>query len=227
MTYRMYETEISKGNHKSVHYTVDKFEGELDRGLDLSKYETSITALGPDIKNPAFHIHHLNRNGDYLTKDVLDAYNINVNFPTIYFTRDFPYTDNFKCGFHFDTFKKFKSLFLKDTVKIMKLFKGHFIDVLLAGDFTKDGDFIDESINIEIIPFQLNHQEVIDILSKNFEIDKEYVMRDEFLHYDIEQFAWHIKIKLYKDREQVVKFYRTSPYNPYLNFRYYDHSTRP
>ena len=222
MTYRMYETEISKGNHKSVHYTVDKFEGELDRGLDLSKYETSITALGPDIKNPVFHIHHLNRNGDYLTKDILDAYNINVNFPTIYFTREFPYTDNFKCGFHFDTFKKFKSSFLKDTVKIMKLFKGHFIDVLLAGDFTKDGDFIDESINIEVIPLQYHYREVLTILTDNFEIDKKDVMENEFLSYELDKFAWHIKIKLYKEKDTIVKFYKTSPTNPYLNFKGYE-----
>ncbi len=221
MTYKMYETEISKGNHKSVHYTVDKFEGELDRGLDLSKYETSITELGPDIQNPVFHIHHLDRDGDYLTKDVLDAYNINVNFPTIYFTREFPYTDNFKCGFHFDTFKKFKSSFFKDTIKIIKLFKGHFIDVLLAGDFTKDGDFIDESINIEVIPLQHHHQEVIKILTDNFEIDKKYVMQNEFLCYELSKFAWHIKIKLYKEKDTVVKFYKTSPINPYINFKGY------
>lgn len=227
MNYQLFETEVTKGDHKSIHYSLDKFEGELDKGLDLSKYELSMTALGTHIENTFFHVHHLDRDGDYLTQDVLDAYKINVDFPVIYFTRQFPYTDNFKCGFHLNTFKKFKSSFFRDTVKIIKLFKGHFIDVFLAGDFTKDGEFIDDSINIEIIPFQLNHQEIIDILSKNFEIDKEYVMRDEFLHYDIGQFAWHIKIKLYKDREPVVKFYRTSPYNPYLNFRYYDHSTRP
>lgn len=226
MNYQLFETEITKGDHKSLHYSLDKFEGELDKGLDLSKYEISMTALGTHIKDTFFHIHHLDRNGDYLAEDVLDAYKINVDFPVIYFTRRFPYIDNFKCGFHLDTFKKFKSSFFRDTVKIIKLFKGHFIDVFIAGDFTKDGEFIDDSINIEIIPFQLNHQEIITILLKNFEIDKDYIMRDAFLYYDIGQFAWHIKIKLYKDKKPVVKFYRTSPYNPYLKFRYYDHSTR-
>ena len=101
MNYQLFETEVTKGDHKSIHYSLDKFEGELDKGLDLSKYELSMTALGTHIENTFFHLHHLDRDGDYLTQDVLDAYKINVDFPVIYFTRQFPYTDNFKCGFHF------------------------------------------------------------------------------------------------------------------------------
>ena len=41
--YTMLETQISEGEHTSCHFCVDKFEGLLDKGLDLSKYELSIT----------------------------------------------------------------------------------------------------------------------------------------------------------------------------------------
>ena len=41
--YTMLETQISEGKHTSCHFCVDKFEGSLDRGLDLSKYELSMT----------------------------------------------------------------------------------------------------------------------------------------------------------------------------------------
>ena len=37
--YTMFETQISEGHHTSCHFCFDKFDGSLDRGLDLSKYE--------------------------------------------------------------------------------------------------------------------------------------------------------------------------------------------
>ena len=90
----MLETQISEGHHTSCHFCFDKFEGSLDKGLDLSKYELSIT----DPKTH-FHVHYLNRDGDYIKKEVLDAYDINVNFPVIFFGRELPYRDGFRCAY--------------------------------------------------------------------------------------------------------------------------------
>ena len=46
-------------------------------------------------------------------------------------------------------------------------------DVILAGDFRKDGLFIDESINIEIMPIQSRdvYFRIRDLLMDNFKID--------------------------------------------------------
>ena len=126
--------------------TTDKkqFDEELDRGLDLSKYETSITD-----PRSHFHIHYFNRSNDYMEKKVLDSYNINVNFPVIFFSREIPHRDGFRCAFHLQTLKKLRSPFLRDVVKIIKMFKGNFIDIILAADFTKNGEICNKDINIE------------------------------------------------------------------------------
>ena len=133
--YSMLETQLSEGHHTSVHFCHDKFDEELDRGLDLSKYETSITD-----PRSHFHIHYFNRSNDYMEKKVLDSYNINVNFPVIFFSREIPHRDGFRCAFHLQTLKKLRSPFLRDVVKIIKMFKGNFIDIILAADFTKNGE---------------------------------------------------------------------------------------
>ena len=59
-----------------------------------------------------------------LKKKVLDAYDINVDFPVIFFGRELPYRDGFRCAYHLGTLKKLKSL-VRDVVKIIKLFKGN------------------------------------------------------------------------------------------------------
>lgn len=42
-----------------------------------------------------------------------------------------------------------------------------------------------------------------------------------FSNYHINHFSWHIKIKL-KEDIHCVKFYRTYPNNPYLNYNQYN-----
>ena len=77
--------------------------------------------------------------------------------------------------------------------------------VILAGDFDKDGNFIDETINIEIIPYQNkeNYFKVKDILLKDFSVVQEKISRYDkmFVDYTIYDFCWHTKIKLYDSRE--------------------------
>ena len=184
----------------------------------MSKYELSITD-----PRSHFHVHYLNRDDDYIEQKVLDAYDINVDFPVIFFGRELPYRDGFRCAYHLSTLKKLKSPFVRDVVKIIKLFKGNFIDIILASDFSQDGVISDKDINIEIIPHIKNHNEIGDILEKNFELPKLDYYKESFYDYKEEDFAWHIKIKLFRYiKEPLIKFYKTYPNNPYLHFKYYD-----
>tara|TARA_B100000212_G_scaffold335650_1_gene307886 strand:+ start:79 stop:741 length:663 start_codon:yes stop_codon:yes gene_type:complete len=216
--YTMLETQISEGHHTSCHFCFDKFEGSLDKGLDLSKYELSITD-----PRSHFHIHYLNRDDDYIEQKVLDAYDINVDFPVIFFGRELPYRDGFRCAYHLSTLKKLKSPFVRDVVNIIKLFKGNFIDIILASDFSQDGVISDKDINIEIIPHMQNYKEIGEILEKNFELPKLQYYEESFNDYNEKDFAWHIKIKLFRYiKKPLVKFYKTYPNNPYLHFKIYD-----
>ena len=216
--YTMLETQISEGHHTSCHFCFDKFEGSLDKGLDLSKYELSITD-----PRSHFHVHYLNRDDDYIEQKVLDAYDINVDFPVIFFGRELPYRDGFRCAYHLSTLKKLKSPFVRDVVKIIKLFKGNFIDIILASDFSQNGLISDKDINIEIIPLMQNYKQIGEILEKNFELHKLGYYNESFNDYNEKDFAWHIKIKLFRYIKQpLVKFYKTYPNNPYLHFKIYD-----
>ena len=216
--YTMLETQISEGHHTSCHFCFDKFEGSLDKGLDLSKYELSITD-----PRSHFHVHYLNRDDDYIEQKVLDAYDINVDFPVIFFGRELPYRDGFRCAYHLSTLKKLKSPFVRDVVKIIKLFKGNFIDIILASDFSQDGIISDKDINIEIIPLMQNYKQIGEILEKNFELPKLEYYHESFNDYNEKDFAWHIKIKLFRYiKKPLVKFYKTYPNNPYLHFKIYD-----
>ena len=214
----MLETQISEGQHTSCHFCFDKFDGLLDKGLDLSKYELSITD-----PRSHFHVHYLNRDDDYIEQKVLDAYDINVDFPVIFFGRELPYRDGFRCAYHLGTLKKLKSPFVRDVVKIIKLFKGNFIDIILASDFSQDGIISDKDINIEVIPLMQNYKEIGEILEKNFELPKLEYYNESFNDYNEKDFSWHIKIKLFRYiKKPLVKFYKTYPNNPYLHFKYYD-----
>ena len=43
------------------------------------------------------------------------------------------------------------------------------------------------------------------------------------INYNEKDFAWHIKIKLFRYiKKPLVKFYKTYPNNPYLHFKIYD-----
>ena len=105
----------------------------------------------------------------------------------------------------------------------IKLFKGNFIDIILASDFTQSGEISNKDINIEIIPNINNYKKIGDILQKNFELPKLKYYEDSFNDYNEKDFAWHIKIKLFRYiKKPLVKFYKTYPNNPYLHFKYYD-----
>lgn len=236
--YQMFEKEITYGNHVSYHFCVDKFGNnfninskhfDIDQELskiqfDSSKYECSITTSNTTSSGDYFHISYLNRDNDYIDRKVLKTFNVNVGFPVIYFTKKFPIDDMFKCGFHLNTYKTFKSKFFSDVLKTIKLFKGLYCDIILAADFSSDGKFVDDSINIEIVPIQTKETfyRVKQILLDNFNIDilKINLYDKLFSTYTVDCFSWHIKIKLQDNT--CVKFYRTYPNNPYLNYKKYN-----
>ena len=242
--YKMFEREVTSGDHRSYHVCVEKFGNnfnpkskfyQIDQALsevkeDFSNYECNITLENHTSPNNYFHISYLAKRlyPPYIQKNVLDAFNIKVNFPVIYFTRQYPYTDTFKVGFDQYTYQKFNSKFYEKVITIIDKFVSELNGVnaiILAGDFTKEGKFIDETINVEIIPYQNrdNYFIVKDLLLENYNVIEDKISRYDkmFDNYEIFDFCWHTKIKLYIDREPVVKFYRTYPHNPFIGYHNY------
>ena len=167
----MYERELTHGGSYQYHTCVDKLE-EYD--IDLYDYEINITPKNETSPHDYIHVSCLKKGVDkFIRSSVLEYFNIPVEFPVVYFTRKVPFTPEFKCGFYLNTFKKFKSDYFKQTLDTIKLFKGLYNDIFLAGDFNQDGSFIDESINIEIMPIQSkdNYLTIRKILNENYSID--------------------------------------------------------
>ena len=216
--YKMYERELTQGGSYQYHTCVDKFD---DYNIDLYNYECNITPKNETSPYDYIHVSCLKKNVDkFIGKSVLEYFNIPVDFPVVYFTRKVPFTSEFKCGFYLNTFKKFKSYYFKQTLDTIKLFKGLYNDIFLAGDFNKDGSFIDESINIEIMPIQSkdNYLTIRKILNENYGIDN-FECDSLFNDYSVDKFHFHVKIK-YGVEGMIIKFYNTYPINPFIN--YYD-----
>ena len=216
--YKMYERELTQGGSYQYHTCVDKFD-EYD--IDLYDYECNITPKNETSPHDYIHVSCLKKGIDkFIRRSVLEYFNIPVNFPVVYFTRKVPFTSEFKCGFYLNTFKKFKSDYFKQTLDTIKLFKGLYNDIFLAGDFNQDGSFIDESINIEIMPIQSkdNYFTIRKILNENYGIDN-FECDSLFKDYSVDKFHFHVKIK-YSVDGMIIKFYNTYPINPFIN--YYD-----
>ena len=216
--YKMYERELTQGGSYQYHTCVDKLD-EYD--IDLYDYEINITPKNETSPHDYIHVSCLKKSVDkFVRRSVLEYFNIPVDFPVVYFTRKVPFTPEFKCGFYLNTFKKFKSDYFKQTLETIKLFKGLYNDIFLAGDFNQDGSFIDESINIEIMPIQSkdNYLTIRKILNENYSIDN-FECDSLFKDYSVDKFHFHVKIK-YSVDGMIIKFYNTYPINPFIN--YYD-----
>ena len=217
--YKMYERELTKGGAYQYHTCVDKFD---DYDIDLYDYECNFTPKNETSPYDYIHVSCLRKTiDDYVRQNVLDYFNIPVTFPVVYFTRKVPFTPEFKCGFYLNTFKRFKSAYFHQTLYTLKLFKGLYNDIILAGDFTEDGKFIDDSINIEIMPIQSKdiYFKIRKILSEMYSIDNFDTCDNLFDDYSVDKFHFHVKIK-YSVNGLVIKFYNTYPINPFL--KYYD-----
>ena len=216
--YRMYERELTQGGSYQYHTCVDKFD---DYDIDLYDYECNITPKNDTSPHDYIHVSCLKKGIDkFIRRSVLEYFNIPVNFPVVYFTRKVPFTPEFKCGFYLNTLKKFNSFYFNQTLDTIKLFKGLYNDIFLAGDFNQDGSFIDESINIEIMPIQSkeNYLSIRKILNENYSIDN-FECDSLFKDYSVDKFHFHVKIK-YSVDGMIIKFYNTYPINPFIN--YYD-----
>ena len=216
--YKMYERELTQGGSYQYHTCVDKLD-EYD--IDLYDYEINVTPKNETSPHDYIHVSCLKKGVDkFVRRSVLEYFNIPVDFPVVYFTRKVPFTPEFKCGFYLNTFKKFKSDYFKQTLDTIKLFKGLYNDIFLAGDFNQDGSFIDESINIEIMPKQSkdNYLTIRKILNENYGIDN-FECDSLFKDYSVDKFHFHVKIK-YSVNGMIIKFYNTYPINPFIN--YYD-----
>ena len=214
----MYERELTDGGSYQHHTCIDKFD-EYD--IDLYDYEINVTPKNKTSPHDYIHVSCLKKGVDkFVRSSVLEYFNIPVDFPVVYFTRKVPFTSEFKCGFYLNTFKKFKSDYFKQTLDTIKLFKGLYNDIFLAGDFNQDGSFIDESINIEIMPIQSkdNYLTIRKILNENYSIDN-FECDSLFKDYSVDKFHFHVKIK-YSVDGMIIKFYNTYPINPFIN--YYD-----
>ena len=217
--YKMYERELTHGGFYQYHTCVDKFD---DYDIDLYDYECNVTPKNKTSPHDYIHVSCLKKGIDkFVRRSVLEYFNIPVDFPVVYFTRKVPFTSEFKCGFYLNTFKKFKSDYFEQTLNTIKLFKGLYNDIFLAGDFDKDGSFIDESINIEIMPIQSkdNYFIIRKILNENYGIDNFDTCDTLFDDYSLDKFHFHVKIK-YSQEGLIVKFYNTYPTNPFID--YYD-----
>ena len=217
--YKMYERELTDGGSYQYHTCVDKFD-EYD--INLYDYECNITPKNETSPHDYIHVSCLRKGVDeFIRKSVLDYFNIPVDFPVVYFTRIVPFTSEFKCGFYLNTYKNFNSLYFYQTIQTIKLFKGLYNDVFLAGDFDGNGNFVDDSINIEIMPIQSKdvYYKIRKILIETFDIDNFDTCDNLFDEYSVDKFHFHVKIK-YGINGLVVKFYNTYPNNPFLN--YYD-----
>ena len=119
----------------------------------------------------------------------------------------------------------FKSVYFQQTLSTIKLFRGLYNDIILAGDFREDGSFIDESINIEIMPIQSKevYFKIREILISMFNIDNFDSCDKLFDNYSVEKLHFHVKIK-YGINGLVIKFYHTYPINPFL--KYYDNKKK-
>ena len=217
--YQMHERELTEGGVYQHHTCVDKFD---DYDIDLYDYECNFTPKNETSPYDYIHVSCLRKTMDnYVRQTVLDYFNIPVTFPVVYFTRKVPFTPDFKCGFYLNTFKRFKSAYFHQTLYTLKLFKGLYNDIILAGDFTEDGKFIDDSINIEIMPIQSKdiYFKIRKILSEMYSIDNFDTCDNLFDDYSVDKFHFHVKIK-YSVNGLVIKFYNTFPINPFL--KYYD-----
>ena len=114
--YQMSEREITKGDHLSHHFCVDTFGNNFDLDtthyvidqelskidIDLLDYERAITV---ESKGNFLHVSSLRKSIDeYMRESVRDYFNINVEFPVIYFTKKIHFTYNFKCVFYLNTY---------------------------------------------------------------------------------------------------------------------------
>ena len=236
-TYRMFEKEVTKGNHVSYHFIYPYFDTispknsklyqyekqlkeTVTEHFDLNGFQNALTTPNTTLSEDAcFHVGTHIKIIDQKTKDF---FHIKSNFFTIYFTKkikDATKESPYKCGYNFETLKSLNHPLESDVAKIMELFEQETSQVIFASHFKTNGDIIDNVMNLEIIPHYTkeNYFSIKDKLINNFDVRSEVLnlYDKKFSKYKGTDFHYHIKIKI-KPENTTVKFYRTFPINPYL-----------
>jgi len=235
--YKMFEKELTKGNHVSYHFIYDYFEtlspknsklyqyekqlkDIVTKNFDLQGFQNAITTPNTTLKEDAhFHVGLYKR---FIDDEVKDFFHIKSDFPVVYFTKkinDAVKESSYKCGYSYSVLKELNHPLEEEVTKLMKLFEEETSQSIFASHFKEDGDINDNEMNFEIIP-HYNKQTFFSIkqkLLKNFDVREEILNSydKKFANYKKEDFHYHVKIKL-KKSETTVKFYRTFPINPYV-----------
>jgi len=236
-TYKMFEKELTHGNHVSYHFAYEYFETispknsklylyekelkeSVTRYFDIRGLQAAITTPNTTLNEDAcFHIGTYHR---FIDNVVRKYFHIKSDFPIVYFTKkikDAAVESPYKCGYTYDVFKTLNHPMEKDGIRLMNLFDAECAKPIFASHFTKTGEMMEDEMNFEIIPHYTkeNYFLLKRKLLDNFSLRKNvFDLYDrKFESYVANDFHYHVKIKL-KSTGNTVKFYRTFPTNPYL-----------
>lgn len=241
-TYKMFEKELTQGNHVSYHFMYKYFdtispknsklylyERELKNTVtkycDLNGFQNALTTPNTTLNEDAcFHVGIHKR---FIDANIKDFFKIKTNLPLIYFTKKVKEATKesmFKCGYTLTTLKELNHSLESSAIETLNLFKDETSQPIFASYFTKEGKIIEDEMNVEIIPkySKENYFSIKQKILKNFQVKKEILdlYDKKFVDYHQNDFHYHVKIKLKKEGNCTVKFYRTYPFwtkNPYLN----------
>lgn len=236
-TYKMFEKEVTHGNHVSYHFIYPYFDTISPKNSKLYQYEkqlketvtdyfdligfqNALTTPNTTLKEDAcFHVGMHKRTIDNEAKKF---FNIKTSFPIVYFTKkvkEATHESSYKCGYTYDVLKELHHPLENDVTKLMELFKEETSQPIFASHFHSNGELVETEMNFEIIPHytKQNYFSLKKKLIENFNVRKEVLdlYDNKFNNYKGTDFHYHIKIKL-KPGMTTVKFYRTFPINPYL-----------
>jgi len=238
-TYKMFEKELTNGNHVSYHFAYEYFDTLSPKNSKLYQYEkklkTSVTdhfnligfqnALTTPNTTIGGDAHfHVGVHRRLIDDSVKNFFHINSNFLVIYFTKKVGQAtekSSYKCGYSQDTLKSLKHPLEGEGIKLLEIFKNETAQSIFASNFTQDGKLEDNELNFEIKPHYSseNYFKLKNKIIENFDVREEILNRydKKFINYSPTDFHFHFKIKL-SEKPPVVKFYRTfpAPTNPYF-----------
>jgi len=238
-SYKMFEKEITKGNHVSYHFAYEYFdtlspsnsklynyEKQLKENVtnhfDLVGFQNALTTPNTTVKGDAhFHV------GIYkkmIDDNVKKFFHLKSNFLMVYFTKKVSNATKpspYKCGYTHEVLRTLKNPFESEGLKLLELFEKETCHPIFASNFNIDGNPEDDELNFEIKPFYSteNYFSLKKKILDNFDVRKEILdlYDKKFINYKPTDFHFHFKIKFSK-KDPVVKFYRTfpPPTNPYF-----------
>lgn len=236
-TYKMFEKELTFGNHVSYHFIYNYFDTlspsnsklyqyekelkeKINPFIDLKGFQNAITTPNTTIKEDAYF--HVGMFQKQINKSVKDFFKINTDVYIMYFTKkikDVVKETEFKCGYPLNVFlNSIEHKFKREAIELVDLFSEESSNYIIANNFYQDGSINHDEINVEIIPkySKENYFSLKNKLLNTFSLKKDVfdLYDKKFENYIKSDFHYHVKIKL-KDSNPTVKFYRTFPFNPY------------